>query len=208
MIQIAICDDHRIVADGIRSLLRNKTEISVVGEAHNTNELIALLKKEKVDIVLMDIGLGKENGIDATAIILQQFPKVKVIALTMQNDFTSITEMRNAGASGYLLKNTSLEELCEAIFKVQEGRTFISREIKEILDKQIDGELPDSIKLTDREQAILIHLSNGLTTKEIADRILLSEDTVKWYRKNLLAKFEQPNVAALIKWAVLNKLIH
>jgi len=208
MIQIAICDDHRIVADGIRSLLRNKTEISVVGEAHNTNELIALLKKEKVDIVLMDIGLGKENGIDATAIILQQFPKVKVIALTMQNDFTSITEMRNAGASGYLLKNTSLEELCEAIFKVQEGRTFISREIKEILDKQKDGELPDSIKLTDREQAILIHLSNGLTTKEIADRILLSEDTVKWYRKNLLAKFEQPNVAALIKWAVLNKLIH
>ncbi len=208
MIQIAICDDHRIVADGIKSLLRNKTEISVVGEAHNTNELIALLKKEKVDIVLMDIGLGKENGIDATAIILQQFPKVKVIALTMQNDFTSITEMRNAGASGYLLKNTSLEELCEAIFKVQEGRTFISREIKEILDKQKDGELPDSIKLTDREQAILIHLSNGLTTKEIADRILLSEDTVKWYRKNLLAKFEQPNVAALIKWAVLNKLIH
>jgi DNA-binding NarL/FixJ family response regulator len=208
MIQIAICDDHRIVADGIRSLLRNKTEISVVGEAHNTNELIALLKKEKVDIVLMDIGLGKENGIDATAIILQQFPKVKVIALTMQNDFTSITEMKNAGASGYLLKNTSLEELCEAIFKVQEGRTFISREIKEILDKQKDGELPDSIKLTDREQAILIHLSNGLTTKEIADRILLSEDTVKWYRKNLLAKFEQPNVAALIKWAVLNKLIH
>jgi len=208
MIQIAICDDHRIVADGIRALLRNKVEISVVGEAYNTKELIALLKKEKIDIVLMDIGLGKENGIDATSIILQQFPRVKVIALTMQNDFASITEMRNAGASGYLLKNTSVDELCEAIFKVQEGRTFISKEIKEILDKQEDGELADAIKLTDREQAILIHLSNGLTTKEIADRILLSEDTVKWYRKNLLAKFEQPNVAALIKWAVLNKLIH
>jgi len=208
MIQIAICDDHRIVADGIRALLRNKIDISVVGEAFNSNELIALLKKEKVDIVLMDIGLGKENGIDVTTVILQQFPRVKVIALTMQNDYASITEMRNAGASGYLLKNTSVEELYEAIHKVQEGRTYIAKEIAEIVNKQKDGEQPDTVKLSDREQAILIHLSNGLTTKEIADRILLSEDTVKWYRKNLLAKFEQPNVAALIKWAVINKHIH
>ena len=208
MIKIAICDDHRIVTDGIRALLRNKIEISVVGEAFNTKELIVLLTKEKVDIVLMDIGLGKENGIDATTVILQQFPRVKVIALTMQNDFASITEMRNAGASGYLLKNTSVDELCDAIFKVQEGKTYISKEIKEIIDKQKEGETEVAIKLTDREQAILIHLSNGLTTKEIADRILLSEDTIKWYRKNLLAKFEQSNVAALIKWALLNKLIH
>jgi DNA-binding NarL/FixJ family response regulator len=205
-IRVAICDDHRIVADGIRALLRHQPGFAVVGEALNGDALMRLLSATPVDVVLMDLNLGEENGIDLTAQVLRTHPTLRVLGLTMRNDVASVSELFAAGAHGYLLKNTSVEELCTAIRTVHEGGRYTTGEITERLLDRINKPT-DGIQLNDRERAILQHLSDGLTTKAIADRIFLSEDTVKWYRKNLLARFEQPNVAALVKWAVREGLV-
>lgn len=205
-IRVAICDDHRIVADGIRALLRHQPGYAVVGEALNGEELMRLLQDTPVDVVLMDLNLGEESGIDLTVRMLRHHPQLRVLGLTMRNDITSVGELFAAGGHGYLLKNTSVEELCNAIRTVHEGGRYTTGEITERLLDRINNPT-DGIQLNDRERAILQHLSDGLTTKAIAERIFLSEDTVKWYRKNLLARFEQPNVAALVKWAVREGLV-
>ena len=206
-IRVAICDDHRIVADGIRALLRHQQGYAVVGEALNGEDLMRLLRNTLVDVVLMDLNLGDENGIDLTARVLRQHPQLRVLGLTMRNDLPSMSELFAAGAQGYLLKNTSVEELCTAIRTVHEGGRYTAAEITERLLQHLKRPDGTGIQLNDRERAILQHLSDGLTTKAIAERIFLSEDTVKWYRKNLLARFEQPNVAALVKWAVREGLV-
>jgi DNA-binding NarL/FixJ family response regulator len=125
----------------------------------------------------------------------------------MRNDLASVRDLFAAGAHGYLLKNTGVEELCSAIRTVHAGGRYTAGEITgRLLDRVNDPDV-QGIRLNDRERAILQHLSDGLTTRAIADRIFLSEDTVKWYRKNLLARFDQPNVAALIKWAMREGLV-
>jgi DNA-binding NarL/FixJ family response regulator len=208
MIKVAICDDHLIVASGIKALLRYNKEITFVGEAYDAASLFSLLNEKPLDVLLMDIGLGEENGITLTAEVLKHFPRLRIIALTMQNDYTSIREMDKAGASGYLLKNSSVDLLCEAIKTVYEGGVFHSAEVGNILLSHMHlNDDKNTVKLSEREHTILTMMSNGLTTKAIAAKVFLSEDTVKWYRKNLLARFDQPNVAALIKWAVKHKLI-
>ena len=201
-IRVVICDDHRIVADGIRALLRHQPGYTVVGEALTGDALLHLLNGTAVDVVLMDLNLGEENGIELTEKVLHKHPDVRVLGLTMRNDIASVSELFAAGAHGYLLKNTSVEELCNAIRTVYEGGRYTAGEITERLLDRINNPGSQGTQLNDRERAILQHLSDGLTTKAIADRIFLSEDTVKWYRKNLLARFGQPNVAALVKWAV------
>lgn len=206
-IRLAICDDHRIVADGIRSLLRDVPGFLVVGEAHDGASLTALLQVLHVDVVLMDINLKTENGIDLTRRVLDKHPTVRVLGLTMRTDLPSVRDLFAAGAHGYLLKHTDMEELCLAIRTVHGGGRFMGEEIAGIMahiGAHRDAAGPD---LNAREQAILQMLSDGLTTRSIADRIFLSEETVKWYRKNLLARFDQPNVAALVKWAVQEGLV-
>lgn len=206
-IRVAICDDHRIVADGIRSLLRDVPGFLVVGEAHDGGSLMTLLQVLSVDVVLMDINLKTENGIDLTRRVLEKHPAVRVLGLTMRTDLPSVRDLFAAGARGYLLKHTDVEELCLAIRTVHGGGTFMGEEIAQIVahtGAHRDAAGPD---LNAREQAILQLLSDGFTTRSIADKIFLSEETVKWYRKNLLARFDQPNVAALIKWAMREGLV-
>ncbi|TVR83298.1 MAG: DNA-binding response regulator [Saprospirales bacterium] len=209
MIKVLICDDHKIVASGIKSLMRFRKDISIVGEAIDREELFELLREVEVDIILMDLVLREESGIEITKIVRKLFPKIKIIALTMQNDYTSIREMSEAGAMGYLLKNSSIEKLCEAITSVFNGTPYHSREVTQILLNQmhVKTNKANEIDLTDREKVILKMLSDGLTTREIAQTIFLSEATVKWYRKKLLTRFDQPNVAALVKFAYVNQLI-
>ncbi|WKZ66319.1 MAG: response regulator transcription factor [Flavobacteriales bacterium] len=206
-IRVAICDDHRIVADGIRSLLRDLPEFLVVGEAEDGPGLMTLLQVLTVDVVLMDINLRSENGIDLTRRVLKEHPGIHVLGLTMRTDLPSVRDLFAAGAKGYLLKNTDVEELCLAIRTVHEGGTFTGREIEDIMQHTRSDKGPEGHDLNAREHAILQLLSDGYTTRSIADRIFLSEETVKWYRKNLLARFDQPNVAALVKWAVREGLV-
>jgi DNA-binding NarL/FixJ family response regulator len=206
-IRVAICDDHRIVADGIRALLRHQPGFTVVGEALNGDALLHLLEQTTADVVLMDINMGVENGIDLTTRLLRVHPTVRVLGLTMRSDLASVSELFAAGASGYLLKNTGVEELCNAIRTVQAGGRYTAAEITEHLLDRFNKPGSQVIHLSERERKILQHLSDGLTTKAIAGKIFLSEETVKWYRKNLLARFDQPNVAALIKWAMREGLV-
>lgn len=206
-IRVAICDDHRIVADGIRALLRHQPGYAVVGEAINGEELLRLLAGTPIDVVLMDLNLGEESGIALSAHVLRDHPGLKVLGLTMRDDLASVSELFAAGGHGYLLKNTTVEELCSAIRAVHEGHRYTASEITGRLLDRVNKPVAPGIQLNDRERTILQLLSDGLTTKTIADRIFLSEDTVKWYRKNLLARFDQPNVAALVKWAVREGLV-
>ncbi len=209
MIKVLICDDHRIVSSGIKSLMRFRKDITIVGEAIDKEELFELLREIEVDVILMDLVLGEESGIEMTKIVKKLFPSIKIIALTMQNDYTSIKEMSEAGAMGYLLKNSSIEKLCEAITSVYSNKPFHSREVTQILLNQMheNAKPVNTIELTQRERMILQLLSDGLTTREIAKKVFLSEATVKWYRKKLLTRFDQPNVAALVKFALVNELI-
>ena len=202
MIPIVICDDHKIVANGIHSLFKYRKDIRVIGEVKNRAELIELLEQETVQIVLMDIRLGEESGIELTREVKSRFPQVKIIGLSMLSDIGSINAMIQSGANGYLLKNTTMEELVLAINEVIEGRNLITPEMKDQLDQENQRVAETNLLINERERSIIQLMAEGLTTRQIGEKIFLSEETIKWYRKNLLAKLQLSNAAALIKWAV------
>lgn len=211
MIKILIADDHQMFIDGIKALLKNEKEIKVVGEALNGEEVLSLLKKEKADIILLDINMPKMDGIEATREIKKKFPDVKIIILTMHNKNEFISGLANEGASGYVLKNTGKRELLDAIESVYEGKTFFSKEVTETiiqnLYKRPSEQKMEYAQLTEREKDVLKLIAQEFSTKEIADKLFISPNTVETHRKNLMSKINAKNIAGLVKFALQTGLI-
>ena len=212
MIKILIADDHQMFIDGIKALLKNEKEIKVVGEALNGEEVLATLEKEKADIILLDINMPQMDGIEATRIIRKKFPEVKIIILTMHNKYEFIAGLAHEGASGYILKNTGKAELLNAIKTVQEGKTFFGKEVTETimhnLYKKPAEQKIEAVQLTEREKEVLKLIAQEFSTKEIADKLFISENTVETHRKNIMAKLNAKNVAGLVKFALQVGLIN
>ncbi|MES2520386.1 MAG: response regulator transcription factor [Bacteroidota bacterium] len=207
MIRILLVDDHKIFTEGIASLLLHESDFNVVGECQNAVQVKYFLQSNPIDVVLLDINLGADSGLDICKYITENNPTVKVLAMSMYNDESFITRMIKNGALGYILKNTSAEELLKAIRTVHSGKTYQSDEVMNIImrglsrQKQQEKSLYD-IRFTRREKEVLELIAKGKTTREMAVELFISEKTVETHRSNLLSKFEVKNVVSLLKIAM------
>lgn len=202
--KIFIVDDHYMVIEGIHSLLQNEKDIEWMGHAGNADSCMAFLQQQLPDVILMDISMPGMSGIDLCKIVRAQYPSVYIIGLSTFNQQSFIQKMMDNGASGYVLKNATQEELMEAIQTVANGKTFLSDEAALSLRKTNTGETP---VLTRREKEVLELIANGMTNNEIAIKLFISISTVDTHRRNLLAKFDARNIASLIKTAMQMQLL-
>jgi len=215
MIRLLLVDDHKIIRDGIRSLLSSNKEIEIVGECEDGDEVEAFLNANEVDVILMDINMKRMNGIDATEYILKKFPDKKVLALSMHNEEVYIAKILKAGALGYILKNTGKEELIEAINKVFDQENYFSKEVSDIMmskymKTQKKSATSKSLitldELTKREIEILKLIATEMTNTEIGEKLFISSRTVDTHRRNLLQKLQVKNTAGLVRFALENSL--
>jgi DNA-binding NarL/FixJ family response regulator len=198
MIRLIIADDHEILRESLQSLLAGDPSINIVADAPNGKVLLDYLETTPADVVLMDINMPVMNGIEATGIITEKFPHVRVLALSMLDNHHYLRVMMEAGATGYILKNAGKNELLLAIHEVAEGRQYISRAFKNT---------SASVVLSKREIQILEMLAEGLSNKEIADKLFLSKRTVETHRQNILDKTNCKNSSSLIKYALCNGIL-
>jgi len=205
MTKVFIVDDHNVIIEGILSLLQNSDENIVVGTAQNATNCLYFLEKNKVDVILMDINLPDMNGLDLCKLVKKTYPEIKILALSIFNQISYINRMISNGASGYLLKNITKDELLQAINAVMEGRTYHSFEVNETIKifKNNAGNLPI---LTKRETDILKLVAAGLTNPQIGEKLFISPDTVDSHRKNLHSKLGVNNTAMLVRYAIENGL--
>ena len=205
-VKIVLADDHKMMREGLSSLLNQQGDISVVGQATNGREAVQLAEKLGPDVVVMDVSMPDLNGIDATRQIISRTPATKVIALSMHSDRQFVAEMFRAGASGYLLKDSAFEELASAIRTVARDETYIAPKIggfriDDYTSNANSGRMV-SPKLTEREREVLQMLAEGKGTKEIAAELFLSAKTVETHRQHLMDKLEMYTVAELTKYAI------
>jgi len=207
MIRVFIVDDHPVVIEGIHSLLKNERDIEWAGQAMNAQSCLGFFVNNTADVVLMDISMPGMDGVELCAVMKDKYPGIFILGLSTFNQGLYIKKMMENDASGYILKNSSKEELIKAIHTVNEGGIYFSGEAGEALQayqKYSKNEMP---VLSNREKEILSLISEGYTNPQIAEKIFLSQFTVDSHRKNLLAKLNVKNTATLIKFAVEHKLI-
>jgi DNA-binding NarL/FixJ family response regulator len=203
-IKVFITDDHYMVIEGIRSLLQNEKGIEWIGHASNAASCLAFLQQQQPDVILMDISMPDKNGIDLCKEVKDKYPGVFVIGLSTFNQESFIQKMMDNGASGYVLKNATQQELREAIETVVKGKIYFSHEAAQALIQHTDSSRP---VLTRREKEVLLLIAEGMTNNEIAHQLFISTATVDTHRKNLLAKTDAKNTASLIRIATQMNLI-
>jgi len=213
---ILIADDHPIFVDGIVSLIGGIDGFSVVSTAVNGKDALDKIPESYPDIVLMDINMPEMDGVEATRIIKDQYPDVKVIMLTMYDEIRLIKDVLEIGARGYILKNIGRDDLIKALETVSNGQPYLDPAVQEKMIISLSGneeeahdepnaELVNSI--TQREMEILQLIAMGMTSGEIAKKLFISKNTVETHRKNLLGKLNVKNTAALLKFAYQNGLV-
>lgn len=207
MIRVFIVDDHPVVIEGIHSLLQNEKDIVWVGQAMNAQSCLGFFVNNTTDVLLMDISMPDMDGTELCAMMKEKYPGIMILGLSTFNQGIYIKKMMENGASGYILKNASKEDLIRAIHAVHDGSIYFSGEVGVALkeyQKSVRIELP---VLTPREKEVLELIAEGYTNPQIAEKIFLSPFTVDSHRKNLLAKLGVKNTASLIRLAVEQKLI-
>lgn len=202
-IKVLIVDDHKLISEAWSSLLSSSPGFKVVGTADNAEDAYLMAMAHRPDTVLMDINLKNSSGFDATEKICNSLPKTRVIGLSLHDDINYVKKFLSLGAKGYLTKNTSKTELIEAIHSVHSGETFIAADIKDkFFTSLLNIDNTESKKeLTMKEIEIVKLISNGMTSKEIADKLFISPRTVETHRHNILKKLELSNAAQLSSWA-------
>lgn len=208
-IRIIVVDDHQLFRQGVIMVINNMENTQVVAEAANGYEFLEQLNRHEADIVFMDIKMPKMNGVEATEIALQRSPDLKVIALSMFGEEEYLHQMINAGVKGFLLKNSSIEEISNAIHSVYHGKNCYSDELlKYFTNKFIEDKKENiDIQLTNREKEVLTLVSKGLSNQEIADQLFISKRTVDGHKANLILKTGSKNVVDLLIYAIRNDLV-
>lgn len=212
MIKILVADDHKVFREGIISLLQDIPEMIVVAEAGNAEEVISQARLHQPNLVLMDITMGSSTGIEATRILKEEFPATRVLVLSMHDEYSYISGVLEAGASGYILKDAGKSELVSAILAVAAGNTFFSQRVSSnLLQKLLPQEKGKTEKkgvpLTKREIEILQFISEGFSNAEIAGKLFISARTVDTHRRNLLEKTGVKNTAGLVRYAIKNGIV-
>ncbi len=205
-IRILLADDHKIVRQGLRTLLQKEPDMEVVAEAEDGRASLKLAQELAPHVVIMDVGMPDLNGIEATRQVLAESPNIKVIALSMHSDRRFVVNMLKAGASGYLLKDSAFEELASAIRAVMTNKTYLSPGVSDVVIKDyIAGPKPDNSAfsvLTAREREVLQLMAEGRSTKQIADRLIVSIKTIETHRQQIMSKLDMHSVAELTKYAI------
>jgi DNA-binding NarL/FixJ family response regulator len=207
MIKIIIADDHSIIRDGLKALLEKNPLFAVVGEAANGLELIELLKVKSCDIVCTDISMPAMDGVEATKQIDKKYPKIKIICLSMHEQVDYIKKMMEAGAVGYIFKDSSQEELQLAIETVYQGKKYFNQKLFDILLNDKKSASKNEVVLSTREKEILKLIAEEFTNAEIAEKLFISVRTVDTHRQNLLQKLDVKNTAGLVKYAIKSALL-
>lgn len=201
MIRVIIAEDHQALIDGIKLSLENENDMEVVGEANDGEELIKLIDLKKPDVIITDIRMPKCDGITATRIIKKKHPSIEIVAFSMFDQAEAVKQMQEAGASGYIMKNSSLTKLIEAIRTVANHKTFFDNDI--VADKSSGNN--DTIMLSKREKEILRLIGEGKTSNEISDMLFIGKTTVDTHRKNILKKLNIHGKSDLVRFAVERK---
>ncbi len=208
-IRIIITDDHQLFRNGLKILLNAYPEFEVTGEASNGEEFLKLISDTCVDVALMDINMPEMDGIEATRKALKICPELDIIALSMYGEEEYYYKMVDAGAKGFVLKDSDISEVKEAILTVKKGGSYFSQEllyhvIQKIKHRENESK---SANLSKREKEILLKICEGLSNQEIAENLFISKRTVDKHRANLLGKTSSKNTASLILFAIRHKLI-
>ncbi|HLN20285.1 MAG TPA: response regulator transcription factor [Bacteroidales bacterium] len=208
-IRIIIADDHQLFRNGLKILLNAFPEFEVAGEASNGIEFLEIIGNSNADVALMDINMPEMDGIEATKKGMKISPELKIIALSMYGEEEYYYKMVDAGAKGFLLKDSDINEVKEAILTVRKGGSYFSQEllyhvIQKIKHRENESK---SANLSKREKEILFKICEGLSNQEIAETLFISKRTVDKHRANLLGKTNSKNTASLILFAIKNKLI-
>jgi len=213
IIKVLVVDDHQLIIDGLKSLLQDEPDIIFAGGANSMQQAIDFVRDNPVQVVLADISMSEGSGIETTKRLKEIQPDIQVLALTMHEDINMIRKMVEAGASGYILKRTNMNEVLEAIRVVAKGGKYIGRDVQEILLNNMGqpttlSELADNQSvLTQREKEILILIAKELRNEEIAEKLFISERTVETHRRNMFTKTKTKSIVGLIKYAIANGLI-
>ncbi len=202
--RILLVDDHQVLRDGLRSSLEQEVGMDVIGEAGDGKAAIRLTRELEPDVVLMDVGMSGMSGIDAARRIHLDCPDIKIIALSMYPKTTFVREMLKAGASGYILKENAFVSVVEGIRRVMAGERYLCSRSAGLLaeDYAQDQGKSGPAALNDKECAVLKHLAEGKTSKEIAQLMDLSSKSIDHYRRQIMEKLEVGSVAELVKIAI------
>lgn len=205
-IKVLLADDHQIVLEGLEDALSSETDIEVVGTALDGRQALAILERSEVDIAVLDLSMPRMNGLETTQTIRERFPEVKILALTMHKDLKHITEMINAGVRGYILKNRGRKDLVSGIHAVMRGDYFwgeeIGKTIATAMANRSESSDPQAVPITTMEQQVLELIAEGMTTKEIADRLCRAVSTIETHKTNLKKKLNVRNEKLLVRYAV------
>lgn len=210
MVRIIITDDHRMFRETLRKVLTSEGIAEVLAEASNGIELLELLETHKPDLILMDISMPMMDGIEATRKAIEKQPGLKVLTLSSFGDEKYYFNMIEAGAKGFVLKNAGFAELEKAILTIAAGESWFSSELLQKVILSFSNKAPkeSQVEFSDREIEIIRYICEGLTNEQIAEKVFLSFDTVKWHRSNILSKTGATNTAALVMFAIKNKIVN
>ncbi|MGN6803760.1 MAG: response regulator [Ginsengibacter sp.] len=208
---LLIADDHRLITDGISKILEEEKTIGDIYVANNGRETVDKALAKDIDCVIMDINMPVLNGVEATKLIKQEKPYIKIIVVSMISDASIVTKLLKAGADGFINKDTGKTELVKALEKVMNGEKYLSPDISNNLINHFTVSRNASTEvekpLTPRELEIVRYIADGLTNHQIAQKLFLSVVTIDTHRKNVLAKLRLKNTASLVKYAMENKLL-
>lgn len=211
-IKIILVDDHRMFRDGVKSVLSDEENIELVGEVGNAKDLYELLKTTNPDVIITDISMPDISGIELSKYVSENYPKINILILSMHSNEEFITKSLAAGANGYLPKDTSMDELLEAINVIYKGENYFNKNISDTLLKSLISKSKPSKEntkngtLTKREREIISHVVDGLSNKEIACKLFISIRTVDSHKNNIMQKLNLKSSVELVKYAIKNNL--
>lgn len=216
-INILIVDDHQVMIDGIKSLLRNENRFKIVAEATSGEQALEILASDNsIDMLISDISMPGMNGVELVTKVKTNYPDIKVLVLSMYSDYKVTTEILTSEAEGYVLKNTGRKELVEALCRIADNGTYYSHEVLSVMMNEVKKEkihektVQNAITLSDltaREQEILKLICEEFSSAEIADKLFISKRTVDTHRKNIAEKTGCKTLVSLIKFAIRNELV-
>lgn len=210
MITIAMAEDHQMLIDGVKSFFEYDDTIKIIGTVNNGDELVKLVSLKQPKIVITDIRMPIMDGIQATKIIKKKFPHIKVLAMTMFDQPEAIKQMLDAGATGYILKNSGIKMLTEAIETLAKGEPYFDSNVafnfmNNYMESNVTIGKSEKVILSNREKEILNLIANGKTSKEIAEALFIAKTTVDTHRKNMIRKLNLSSGNELVKYAIDKK---
>lgn len=205
MINVFLTDDHQLFLDGLEAILREDTEINILGTAIDGEELLKSIAEldKRIDVLVLDVKMPKLNGIDAAREIVEKYPEIKILIISMHKEKNYIMNLMDIGVSGYVLKNKSKENLINAIHQVHAGKPYFGLDVLVAVSGRREMQEPKE-PLTKREVEVLCKIAEGYTTNEIAKQLDIGATTVVTYRRNLLLKLNKKNDKHLVRYAIKN----